>query len=308
MKSPIILTGPTASGKKKAALVLADKLGAEIVSVDSMKVYRGMDIGTDKPPADVLRRVPHHLINTVDPDRAYSTGRFVEDVRAAIADITGRGRTPLFAGGTALYIKILTEGIFKGPAADWEFREKLRARAVEAGTLALHEELRRIDPDSAARIHPNDLRRIERALEVHATTGRAMTELIAETQEHALLPEFRLFAMAPPRRLQYERINARVDRMFKAGLVTETEALVERYGSLSRQAAQALGYREILAYLTGEPNLEETIELVKQRTRNFAKRQETWLRNFEVSKDLRRIAVDADTSPETAAEKILNSI
>ncbi len=275
------LVGPTASGKTAVAIEVAERVGAEILSLDSMAIYRGMDIGTAKPTAAEQARVPHHLIDLVQPHEAFSTGRYVEAAEAAIADVTARGRRPLFVGGTALYLKALTEGFFDGPSADWALRERLEAEAAEHGTSALHERLRRVDPAAAARIHPNDLRRIVRAIEVYETTGAPISEQQAQFGSPSPDYECIVAGLRRGRAELYERINRRVDAMFSAGLIEEVRGLLEDPRGISHAAAQFVGYAEIIAHLRGEMTIEEAREKVKTRTRRFARRQLTWFRSMD---------------------------
>ena len=296
------LTGPTASGKTAVGLALAERLGAEIVSLDSMAVYRGLDIGTAKPSVDERRRVPHHLIDICEPGEEFSVAQYVEAARRAVAEIRGRGRQVLFVGGTPMYLKALLRGLFDGPPADWKLRNQLLAEAAEHGPRALHERLAIVDPRAAARLHENDTRRVVRALEVIQLTGRSIVdwqtqwgeqepsvEEIASGQvEPAKSDEARtsvssasrVFVLDWPRAELYARINARVQAMFDAGLVDEVRALTADGRILGRTAHQALGYREVLEHLEGQRDLPATIELVARRTRNFAKRQLTWFRGL----------------------------
>lgn len=275
------LVGPTASGKTAVGIEVALRIGAEILSLDSMSLYRGMDIGTAKPSAAERARVPHHLIDIAEPHEAFSTGRYLEAAEAAIADVVSRGKRPLFVGGTALYLKALTEGFFRGPSANWALRNRLIAEAEERGVPALHERLRRVDPAAAARIHPNDLRRIVRALEVYEVTGRPISE---QQSQWGTEPQAgRLCHIAGIRRERadlHERINRRVDAMFAAGLVEEVRRLLADPRGVSHAASQFVGYREVIAHLRGELSLQEAIQKVKARTRQFAKRQLTWFRSF----------------------------
>jgi len=274
------LVGPTASGKTAVGIEVAEQVGAEILSLDSMAIYRGMDIGTAKPTAAEQARVPHHLIDLVEPHEAFSTGRYVEAAETAIADMAARGRRPLFVGGTALYLKALTEGFFDGPPADWPLRERLEAEAAEHGTSPLHERLRRVDPAAAARIHPNDLRRVVRALEVYETTGAPISEQQTQFGSPSQDYECIVAGLRRDRAELYERINRRVDAMFAAGLVEEVEGLLEAPRGISHAAAQFVGYAEIIAHLRGEMTLEEARGKVKTRTRRFARRQLTWFRGM----------------------------
>jgi len=274
------LVGPTASGKTAVGVEVAERVGAEILSLDSMAIYRGMDIGTAKPSPEDRARVPHHLTDLAEPHEAFSTGRYLEAAEQAIRDVVGRGKIPLFVGGTALYLKGLTEGFFDGPPANWELRNRLIAEAADHGSAALHDRLRAVDPAAAARIHPNDLRRIVRALEVRETTGRPISAL--QTQFGSPSPRYEC-ALAGIRRNRaelYARINRRVDAMFEAGLVEEVRALLHRSGAISHAASQFVGYKEVIASLRGECTLNEAREKIKARTRRFAKRQLTWFRKF----------------------------
>jgi len=296
------LVGPTASGKTAAGIEVALRIGAEILSLDSMSLYRGMDIGTAKPSSAERARVPHHLIDLAEPHEAFSTGRYLEAAEAAIADVAARGRRPLFVGGTALYLKALTEGLFQGPAADWELRHRLIAEAEAKGAAALHQRLQAVDPAAASRIHPNDVRRIVRALEVHEATGRPISE--QQTQFGSPSPRFEcvLAGIRRERADLRDRINRRVDAMFAAGLVEEVRALLAHPGGISHSAAQFVGYREVIAHLRGQLPLAETIERVKTRTRQFAKRQGTWFRRFP---QIRWVDASPADGPAALAGKVL---
>lgn len=278
-----ILTGPTGAGKTELGLELAGRLGAEIVSMDSMALYRGMDIGTAKPSVEERRRVPHHLIDVLEPWESASVAWWLEQAKACCRDIVARGRSVLFVGGTPLYLKALLFGLFEGPAGDAELRLRLTREAETAGPQALHERLARIDTASAARLHPHDIRRVIRALEVWELTGRPLSAW--QTQWHGaqdsppdFLRDCQAFWLDLPRAELYARINARVLRMFAAGLVDEVRALRQRLPG--REAAQALGYKEVFAFLDGQATLEDTVAQVQQRSRHFAKRQVTWFRHL----------------------------
>jgi tRNA dimethylallyltransferase len=274
------LTGPTASGKTQVGLELAELLDAEIISLDSMALYRGMDIGTAKPTLDERRRVPHHLIDVVDPAEEYSLAQYVAAAHEAVAQIATRGRAALFVGGTPLYLKSLLRGIFSGPPADWQLRRELQAFAEERGSASLHARLAQVDPVSARRLHPRDTRRVIRALEVWQKTGRSITELQRQFDRARPADACRVFVLDWPRAELIERINARVDAMFELGLVNEVRSLLTRPLGLSRTASQAVGYREVIEHLDAARELGKTIELVKLRTRQFAKRQMTWFRSL----------------------------
>jgi tRNA dimethylallyltransferase len=274
------LSGPTASGKTAVALELAERLGAEIISMDSMAVYRGMDIGTAKPTAEEQRRVPHHLIDLVEPDHDFSLAQYVDAAQAAIVAIRSRGRTPLIVGGTPLYLKALLRGIFSGPPADWPLRHELHAFAEAHGNQALYERLQAVDPDSARRLAPADRRRVVRALEVFQITGQSITHLQREFARARPREHCHVFVLNWDRSLLVERIAVRVEAMFQMGLVDEVRTLLERHGELSRTAAQAVGYREVISHLNGTINLHEAIDLVQTNTRQLAKRQMTWFRSL----------------------------
>ncbi len=303
------LTGPTASGKTKIGLELAERLGAEIISLDSMAVYREMDIGTAKPSAAERARIPHHLLDVVDPSTEFSLSEYVDMAHAAAADIRGRGKQVLFVGGTPLYLKSLLRGVYQGPPADWEFREEIERELAEVGLQALHERLALVDPLSAAKLHPNDKRRIIRALEVHRVTGEPLSHRQLQFDEVSRGHGVKVFALAWPREILHQRIEARVDEMFAAGLVEEVKRILAKYGSLSRTAAQAVGYQEVQEMLAsqqneGLPSISEGAarEKVKARTRQFARRQETWFRALSECTFVPQVGTP---SPAAEAEVIL---
>lgn len=275
----LFLTGPTASGKTAAGIELARRLDAEIVSMDSMALYSGMDIGTAKPTLAERLLAPHHLIDVVSPYEDYSVARYVSDAASVVREIESRGRRALFVGGTPLYLKSLLRGIFAGPEADWAIRRRLLQQAHDQGEAALHARLAEVDPQSAARLHPRDVRRVVRALEVFELTGQPISAWQQQTASPADASP-RVFVLDLPRPVLHERINRRVDAMFEQGLVAEVERLLAG-GALSHTASQAVGYREVIEHLDGKLDLEATIELVKLRTRQFAKRQMTWFRSLE---------------------------
>ena len=294
------LTGPTASGKTAVAVALAKRLDAEIVALDSATLYRGMDIGTAKPTLGERSGIAHHLIDVIDPWQTASVSDYRDWAQNAIAAIEQRGRRVLFVGGTPLYLKVLLRGLFSGPAADLATRKRLEREADLHGEEALHGRLSRLDAASAARIHPHDRRRVIRALEVIEQTGAPLSTL---QLEHALpAPEsVAVFALEPPRAVLHERINRRVFDFFKAGFVDEVRALMSAPQPLSAVAAQAIGYREVIAMLAGEASLELTIERIQARTRQFAKRQATWFRGL---KEVQPLSVDPAESPESLAKRL----
>jgi len=277
-KPLVVIVGPTAVGKSKIAIGLALRLDGEVVTADSMQVYRGLDIGTDKPPASERQGVPHHLVDVLDPDQRFNVAEYRDLAHQVIAEIHARGRLPILSGGTGLYVKaVLDEFLFPDEGADYELRTRLEKEAELHGREALHRRLAEIDPPTARRLHPNDVRRVIRALEVYETTGRALSEHLASATAPA--PRYRavMIGLTRPRDVLYRRIEARVDRQIQSGLVDEVRRLMERYGELP-VARQALGYKEITAYLTGQCSLERAVEILKRDTRRFAKRQFTWFR------------------------------
>lgn len=274
------LAGPTAVGKSAAGLELAALLNAEIVSLDSMTLYRGMDIGTAKPSLAERQAVRHHLIDILDPHEEYSLAQYLVAAEQVCRAILARGRTPLFVGGTGLYLRTVLRGLFEGPEADWEFRRSLEGLASQ-DPQALHARLQAVDPESAARLHPHDTRRLIRALEVQHLTGVPLSVQQQQQARPANERPAHVLWLEPPRDWLYERIDRRVEVMFENGLVAEVRALLGPGKSLSRTARQALGYKEVIEYLSGARSLAETVSLIQQRSRHFAKRQQTWYRNLE---------------------------
>ena len=275
-----LLIGTTASGKSSTALHLAERMNGEIVSVDSMKVYRRMDIGTAKPSAEARARVPHHLLDVVEPSEAFSLGRYMTAVDAAFRDIAARGKTILAVGGTMLYVQSLTRGLFEGPSADDAFRKTFRERVANEGLTPAYAELQKIDAEAASRIHPNDQRRIERALEVYHLTGTPISVLQTQWETAESPYDCRVVALRRDRDEESRRINARVKRMIEQGLVEEVRSLLAEPKPLSDQAAQAVGYAEIIAHLKGNLTLDDAIERIKINSRRLAKHQRTWMRRM----------------------------
>jgi len=286
----LILTGPTACGKSALALELAERVGAEVVALDSMTVYRGMDVGTAKPTPAERGRVPHHLIDVLDPWESLTVAWWLGRAEEACRDVAARGKRPLFVGGTPFYLKALLHGLFPGPPADEDLRRALEAEAERDGLAALHARLAAVDPKTAARLHPNDVRRVVRALEVYELTGKPIsawqqtwdTPAFAESPAAAPPPvAIPAVVLELPREVLYDRINRRVDTMLAAGWLEEVRRLRDLPRPLSREARQALGYRELLAHLDGTgPAWPETVELIRTHTRQFAKRQLTWFRHL----------------------------
>lgn len=275
------LIGCTASGKSSLGVELARRLGGEIISIDSMKVYRGMDIGTAKPSTQFRSQVPHHLIDVVDPWDDFSVAQYVSLADKAIADIHARGRRIFVIGGTPLYIKALSEGLFDGPGADPQVRSRFHALAREHGTPLLHERLQRIDPLAAQRIHRNDLRRLVRALEVFELAGKPISALQEQWDRQRPRYDCRFLGLQWSKEDLHLRIKERVLRMFDQGLVEEVRRLLTLDRPLSAAAKQAVGYAEVIDHLQGGPDLDHTIETIKINTRQLAKAQRTWFRRFQ---------------------------
>ena len=276
----VVITGPTATGKTRLSVELAKKFGGEIVSADSMQIYRGMDIGTAKVTHTEMQGVTHHMIDIADPTEVYSVSRYVEDANKAVQDILARGRLPIIAGGTNLYIDSLISGLdFAERAEDNALRERLNAQYDELGGEAMIATLRGFDPERAAKLHPADKRRIVRAIEIYTLTGETIT---AHDERTKLLPPryaSRRFALTWKRReTLYERIRQRVDDMMTAGLAEEVERLLQSGLSEKSTAMQAIGYKEIAAALRGECTMADAVETVKRESCRYAKRQLTWLR------------------------------
>ena len=274
----IALVGPTGSGKTRLSLRLAAALSGEIVSCDSVAVYQEMEIGTAKPSREERAAVPHHMIDVVPPNVEYTAGDYGRAARAAVAEIAGRGKVPIVTGGTGLYLRALLDGFSIVPPRDEALRERLRLAVRRRGGALLHRTLRRVDPQAAARIHPHDQPKLIRALEVSALIGGAMSDAWNQYAPEPLRGFHVVqFGLQPDRAALYQRINARCQQMFTAGLIAETAALVERYGEPCR-ALQSLGYAEAQAALRGELTEEEALAKTQQGHRNYSKRQGTWFR------------------------------
>jgi len=291
-----ILSGPTGSGKTAFALQLAEHANAEIIAMDSMTLYRGMDIGTAKPSTEERRRLPHHLLDVLDPWESASVAWWLEHAAERCRDIEARGKRALFVGGTPLYLKALLFGLFSGPPANHDLRQRLEREAGEHGVPHLHRRLAEVDSAAATRLHPNDLRRIVRALEVFEVTGKPISQLQEQWRNEAQPgPEFRCWWLDRPRAELFERINSRVEKMIEAGWVEEARHLRALPRPLSRQARQALGYEELFDYLDGKFDLKTMVELIQAHSRQFAKRQLTWFRHLPQCKP---IAVSGDALPD----------
>ena len=276
----VVITGPTASGKTALGVALAQRLGGEVVSADSMQIYRGMDIGTAKPTPEEMQGVPHHMIDIADPAENYSVSRYAAQAAACVDDILARGKLPIVVGGTGLYIDSLIAGrTFADGTADTALRQELSERYDEIGGEGLLGELRKVDPERAARLHPADKKRIVRAMEVYILTGKTITQHNLETQ--AIPPRYRPVWLGldySDRAVLYRRIDLRVDKMLEDGLLDEIRALLALGVSPKATAMQAIGYKEFLGVLDGTVTQDQAIEEVKLRSRQYAKRQLTWFR------------------------------
>ncbi len=298
----IILTGSTASGKSRIALSLAEKINAEIISLDSIAVYCGMDIGSAKPSLADRARVPHHLIDVVSPTAEFSAAQYLAIAKSCVDDILSRGKRPLFVGGTPMYLKGLLYGFDPGPPADWDFRRSVEEDIRSFGIEALHKRLQQVDPLSAHRLPPTDTRRITRALEVAYLTGTPLSHRQTQHDCTSSRAKSKLFAISWPRELLHARIEKRVEQIFGAGLIKEVAGLLEVHGTFSRTASIGVGYREVVEHLQKGTTLESTIQQVLFHTRQLARRQETWFRSLPT---LRSIKVDSDEALEQATIQIL---
>lgn len=311
MKKVIILLGPTGVGKTAVSILLAKHLNTEIISSDSMQIYKHMDIGTAKPSKEEQQTVKHHMIDIVEPWETYSTGEYIKNVQPTIENLQKEGKIPIVVGGTGLYIKAMTRGIFKGPSADWDLRNELLEIGKESPGY-LCEYLKSLDPMAASKIMPTDTRRIIRALEVCLKTNSVMSEL------HQLLTqplpyEFIKIGITRDRKELYRIIEQRVDKMINAGLVDEVKNVIQMIKehflksklNSSLSSMQAIGYKEIAMHLNGEISLEEAIALVKKRSRNYAKRQFTW---FKKEEGIQWIDVTGIYEPSDIFQKMLQFI
>jgi tRNA dimethylallyltransferase len=295
----VLILGVTASGKGRLAFGLAESLGAEIISIDSMKVYRRMDIGTAKPPKEAQKRIKYHLIDVVEPSEAFNVGTFLDLAYEAVEKIKRRNKPIIAVGGTALYMKALLYGLFEGPGTDEQIRTELRARAKAEGLEQLYCQLKDVDAVAAERIGPNDAKRIIRALEVYELTGKAISQLQTQWNTRNTKHDWTIIGLRRERPEESKRINARVKKMIDDGLVNEVESLLAEDKPLSQQAQGAIGYSEIIDYLNGKVTLEDAAELIKKNTRRLAKNQRTWFKTF---KNVNWLDIEA----EEPAEKILD--
>ncbi len=275
-KPLLCILGPTAVGKTELALRIAQRIEGEIVSVDSRQIYREMDIGTAKPSAEQLKLVPHHVINCIMPDEYFSAADYQRVADIAIKEIREKGKVPMLVGGSGMYFRAVVDGLFQGPEADRSIRQRLRQQAEEMGISYLYDRLKDLDPKSAEKIHPNDLIRIIRAIEVYEKSGKRISELQQQWESEKPRYEFIAFGLDRPRNELYERINARVDQMIRDGLLDEARKLLKYDRNMI--SMNCFGYKELFDHLEGKISLDEAIELIKQNTRRFAKRQLTWFK------------------------------
>ncbi len=296
----ILILGVTASGKGRLAFDLAESRDAEIISIDSMKVYRRMDIGTAKPPKEAQQRVKYHLIDVVEPSDSFSVGAFLDAASGAIEQIKGRQKEIIAVGGTALYGKALLYGLFEAAGADEQIRARLHARAQAEGLAELHRELATIDAVAAERINPNDARRIIRALEVYHVTGKPISTFQKQWETHEPKHDWTIIGLRREKTDASSRINQRVRKMIAAGLVDEVKALLAEGKPLSKQARCAIGYAEIIEHLNGRIDLEEATELIKKNSRRLAKGQRTWFKTF---RDVHWLEVQPDEPAESIFER-----
>lgn len=275
----VVICGPTATGKSFVGIQIAEKLNGEIISADSMLVYRGMDIGAAKPALKEMRGIPHHLIDIVEPDQEYNAALFQKQARAIITDIMNREKLPVLVGGTGLYIRaVIDDYDFSRARGNAVYRKKLLKDAEEHGAAKLHERLCEIDPATAAKLHPHDIRRIIRALEVYKYTGTPISSFHKIDRSRKSIYNLMMFGLSLEREKLYKIIEQRVELMIQAGLVEEVQGLLNRGFSPELSSMRGLGYKEIIEYLQGERSLAQSVDILKRNTRRFAKRQMTWFR------------------------------
>jgi len=300
----LLIVGPTASGKTRLSIGVAEKCGGEIVSADSRQVYRYMDIGTAKPTMVERKTVPHYCIDIQNPDESFSAGEYGILARRIVAEILARGRIPIVVGGSGLYIRALVDGVFFGDYKDRDLRERLKRQAEEEGLDDLYNQLSGVDPAAAQKIHPNDSRRIIRALEVYELSGKPMTRVQEEKTEPAdFIPQF--WGLDWPREVLYQRIERRVDEMVQSGLIQEVERLKGMGFGLRYNSLDSVGYKEVFDYLGGSILFDEMVDLIKRNTRRFAKKQLTWFRR---DSRIRWIELREPVDWDEIAQRCLNSL
>ena len=299
----IIICGPTASGKTALSIELAKTINGEIVSCDSMQIYKDMDIGTAKPTAEEMQGIKHYLLDFIEPDKRYSVAEFKKDAEKAIEQILAKGKIPIVVGGTGLYVDSLIYGIeYQDIPLDKEYRNKLEQIANEKGLEVLYEKAKQIDEQAMKKISPNDKKRIMRVLEIYKTTGKNKTEQEMESRKNEVKYDFEVFAINMDREVLYDRINKRVDTMIEQGLIEEVKNIIQKYSEFPT-AMQGLGYKEVVEYLNGNCSKEEMIEKIKMETRRYAKRQLTWFR-----KNKQTIWINGLNSKESNVQFIVNHI
>lgn len=306
MTDLFILAGPTGIGKTKISIDIAKRSGGEIISTDSMQIYKKMDIGSAKVTEEEMEGIPHHLIDFLEPDISFSVAEFSEKAKEAISDIESRGKLPMLVGGTGLYINsLICNYSFAASARDEKYREELEAIAAEKGVGFVHEMLKDVDMESYNRLYPNDLKRVIRALEVYKVTGTTISEAVKNDDIYDIPYRLFYYVLNMDRAKLYDRINRRVDIMMEAGLLQEVKALRDAGFTKDMQSMKGIGYKELLEYLDGEVSYEKAVENIKQFSRNYAKRQLTWFR-----KDPRAIWINKDEfkSDEEVAEFIMNDM
>ena len=273
----VVIVGPTASGKTAVSIELAKKINGEIISADSMQIYKYMDIGTAKPTLDEMQGIKHYMLDVVMPDETFNVAKYKSMAESAIEEILKKGKVPIMVGGTGLYINTLVDGIeFADVPGDEEYRNELIEKGYREGAMSIYKELEKVDSESAKKIDPNNIRRVARALEIYKVTGKTKTQLDIESRKEVKY-DYRLFGMEWDRETLYNRIDLRVDKMIEAGLIDEVRNVTEKF-KISNTAVQGLGYKEVIEFLNGNISYEEMIEKLKLETRHYAKRQLTWFR------------------------------
>lgn len=293
MDKVIVIAGPTASGKTDLAIELALRINGEIISADSMQIYREMNIGTAKPTMEERKGIPHHMLDIVDPDEEFSVAQFQQGAKKCIKDILSRGKVPIVAGGTGLYINALVYNItFSETITDWNYRNQLQNIAREQGPEALHTLLQEVDPISAENIHPNNVKRVIRALEVYETTGKPISLHQLESRQKKPEYDYKIFGIEVERDVLYRRIESRADKMLEMGLYEEVENILKKGYSPDLVSLQGIGYKEIIMAILGKCTLEEAVDKIKLNTRHLAKRQMTWFRKTENLKWMKTAEMD----------------
>ena len=293
MDKVIVIAGPTASGKTDLAIELALRINGEIISADSMQIYREMNIGTAKPTMEERKGIPHHMLDIVDPDEEFSVAQFQQGAKKCIKDILSRGKVPIVAGGTGLYINAVVNNItFSETITDWNYRNQLQNIAREQGPEALHTLLQEVDPISAENIHPNNVKRVIRALEVYETTGKPISQHQLESRQKKPEYDYKIFGIEVERDVLYRRIESRADKMLEMGLYEEVENILKKGYSPDLVSLQGIGYKEIIMAILGKCTLEEAVDKIKLNTRHLAKRQMTWFRKTENLKWMKTAEMD----------------